>query len=125
MTQPLWQTYVAYFRGDSSQKEVAAQTGVDQASISRWLRGEGADTPNAGNVAAFCRGYGRSPLEGFVAAGLLEPAEARKSLPKESFALLDSLRAGDEPVDEAYEAARRELAGTEPTPAKRRRRRAV
>lgn len=73
-----WSTYVRQVVGHDRQTEVARKTGIDQTTISRWLRpSEGTPTRiSSQNVARFARGYGLSVLEAFVVAGFLSPEEA-------------------------------------------------
>ncbi len=59
--------------GNAAQKDIAAATGIDQSSISRWQRGT--HTPRAEAVVGFARVYGRSPVEALVAAGYLSSSE--------------------------------------------------
>jgi len=59
--------------GNSTQKDIATATGIDQSSISRWRHG--ANTPRAEAVVTFARVYGRSPVEALVAAGYLSSGE--------------------------------------------------
>jgi len=73
VTQATWWQYVATITGNAAQKEIAAATGIDQSSISRWQRG--AITPRAEAVVALARAYGRSPVEALVAAGYLSSDE--------------------------------------------------
>ena len=68
-----WWRYVALLTGDAPQKDIAAATGIDQSSISRWQRGT--ITPRAEAVVALARAYGRSPVEALVAAGYLTSDE--------------------------------------------------
>lgn len=68
-----WWRYVLTVTGGVAQKDVAAVTGIDQSSISRWQRGS--NTPRAEAVVAVARGYGRSPVEALVAAGYLRSDE--------------------------------------------------
>ena len=56
-----WWRYVMTVTGNATQKDIAAATGIDQSSISRWQRG--ANTPRAEAVVTFARAYGRSPVE--------------------------------------------------------------
>lgn len=125
MTLTLWRSYVELLAGDQTQSEVALTTGVDQTTVGRWRNGSGKKAPDPGSVAAFCRGYGRSPIEGFIAAGLLDESEGAGALPSDSITLLRTLRTIAEPdakPDDAYAAARRELLGRETRPSARRRR---
>ena len=73
MSQATWWQYVATITGNSAQKEIAAATGIDQSSISRWQRGS--ITPRAEAVVSLARAYGRSPVEALVAAGYLRSDE--------------------------------------------------
>ena len=68
-----WWRYVVTVTGDAAQKDIAAATGIDQSSISRWQRGT--NTPRAEAVVALARAYGRSPVEALVAAGYLSSTE--------------------------------------------------
>jgi transcriptional regulator with XRE-family HTH domain len=68
-----WWRYVVTVTGNAAQKDIAAATGIDQSSISRWQRAT--NTPRAEAVVAFARAYGRSPVEGLVAAGYLSSSE--------------------------------------------------
>ncbi|HET6732567.1 helix-turn-helix domain-containing protein [Mycobacterium sp.] len=72
-TQGSWWQYVVTVTGNAAQKDIAATTGIDQSSISRWQRG--ASTPRAEAVVAFARVYRRSPVEALVAAGYLSSSE--------------------------------------------------
>lgn len=54
--------------------------------IGRWRRGEVDISP--GNLAAFARAYDRNPLEAFVAANLLELAEAAQGLDDDAMQML-------------------------------------
>lgn len=73
VTEATWWKYVATVTGNAAQKDVAAATGIDQSSISRWQRG--ANTPRAEAVITLARTYGRSPVEALVAAGYLSSGE--------------------------------------------------
>jgi transcriptional regulator with XRE-family HTH domain len=64
-----WWQYVVTVTGDAAQKDIAAATGIDQSSISRWQRET--NTPRAEAVVAVGRAYRRSPVEALVAAGYL------------------------------------------------------
>ena len=68
-----WWRYVSTVTGNASQKDIAAATGIDQSSISRWQRAT--NTPRAEAVVTFARAYGRSPVEALVAAGYLSSEE--------------------------------------------------
>src|SRR5665213_2356012 len=73
VAQATWWRYVVTVTGDAAQKDIAAATGIDQSSISRWQRAT--STPRAEAVVALARAYGRSPVEALVAAGYLSSSE--------------------------------------------------
>ena len=73
VTQAAWWRYVVTVTGRAAQKDIAAATGIDESSISRWQRGT--NTPRAEAVVALARAYGRSPVEALVAAGYLSSSE--------------------------------------------------
>jgi transcriptional regulator with XRE-family HTH domain len=73
VAQATWWQYVATVTGNAAQKDIAAATGIDQSSISRWQRGT--NTPRAEAVVTLARTYGRSPVEALVAAGYLSSSE--------------------------------------------------
>jgi hypothetical protein len=55
--------------------DVVRKTGIDQAVISRWLKGESVSVSSQ-KVRAFAHGYDQSVLECFVIAGFLTENEA-------------------------------------------------
>ena len=55
------------------QSDVALVAGVNQATVSRWLRKGG--TPDPENAMALSRAVGDSPITGLLAAGLLREDE--------------------------------------------------
>lgn len=67
------------------QSDAARRTGIDQATLSRWL-GDGAHDPSAVRAIQFARAYGVNPIQALVAAGLLTRKEA-------------NMPPGPEPVD--------------------------
>lgn len=73
-----WTTYVRRVVGTDTQTQVAAKTGINQTTISRWLNPDAAEGRRLSSqaVAAFARGYDRKVVEAFVVAGFLTPAEA-------------------------------------------------
>lgn len=75
-----WAEYLAWVAGDDKQVEISAKTGIDQGTISRWRRDEGA-LVSARAARAFALGYGRPVLEAFVVAGFLTEAEAQVQPP--------------------------------------------
>jgi transcriptional regulator with XRE-family HTH domain len=66
-----WSAYVAQHGGDN-QTEIARQTGLSAASISRWK----SSAPKPENVARFANAYGRPVLEALVAAGHITEEQA-------------------------------------------------
>jgi transcriptional regulator with XRE-family HTH domain len=73
VAETTWWRYVVTLTGNAAQKDIAAATGIDQSSISRWQRGTNA--PRAEAAVALARAYGRSPVEALVAAGYLSSTE--------------------------------------------------
>jgi transcriptional regulator with XRE-family HTH domain len=73
VAQASWWRYVETVTGNAAQKDIAAATGIDQSSISRWQRGT--NSPRAEAVVALARAYGRSPVEALVAADYLSSDE--------------------------------------------------
>src|ERR1700688_2926599 len=73
VAEATWWRYVMTVSGNAAQKDIAAATGIDQSSISRWQRGT--NTPRADAVVTLARVYGRSPVEALVAAGYLSSSE--------------------------------------------------
>lgn len=73
-----WTQYVRRVIGDDKQVEVSRKTGVDQTTISRWLKPEPGKERRISSqaVARFARGYDRPVLEAFVVAGFLTEREA-------------------------------------------------
>jgi DNA-binding LacI/PurR family transcriptional regulator len=76
-----WAAYVDRVRGDHNQAQVAAHAGVDQATVSRWLRGGAIG--RGSRVANFARAYDANVLEALVAAGYITEEEARRGLDEE------------------------------------------
>lgn len=91
-----WRKYVRDIIGDDRQVDVSRKTGIDQATVSRWLR-EAPDgkPPSVSHqtVRAFALGYGRDVLEAFTVAGILSEEETGRS--KEP-PVIDWLRVSDE-----------------------------
>lgn len=89
----MWPNYVTRLRkeaGHETQEQSVEATGVPQATISRWIRGQNGRRDPA-LVAKFAKGYDRNVLEAFVAAGLLALEDARAGLDPESVAYLKSV----------------------------------
>lgn len=68
-----WRSYVRRLSDGDNQVTISKRTGIDQGTISRWLRD---GTPSPAHAAKFAQTYGGSVLEAFVAAGFLTPEEA-------------------------------------------------
>ncbi|MBB3041172.1 helix-turn-helix domain-containing protein [Nocardioides soli] len=71
-----WSEYVARWSSGEVNRVIAQKVGVTEPSIARWKNG-GIKSPDAKQVAAFARAYGRPILEAFVAADFLTEEEAR------------------------------------------------
>lgn len=71
---------------------VNEQTGARLAGplVGQWL--DCKVSVSAGNLAAFARAYGKSPLSAFVAAGVLDETEAVACLDDDELALLGRVR---------------------------------
>jgi transcriptional regulator with XRE-family HTH domain len=61
--------------GCNTASELARKTGIGEAQISRWLRGQ--TTPDVPNLRRLSKPLRRPLLELLVAAGHVEPEEAR------------------------------------------------
>lgn len=83
-----WADYVRQLVGNDNQVVVSQKTGIDQTTISRWLRGD--TTPGKpAAVAHIAQVYGGNVLEAFVAAGFLTREQANlPPEPKVDFAAL-------------------------------------
>lgn len=79
-----------------TQQELADRSGVNAATLSRWLAGRTA--PSHEQVITFSRGVGLNPIQGLVMAGYVSPEEARTTIKELSIediddtVLLDELR---------------------------------
>lgn len=75
-TKLQWRAYVRRVVGDDRNAEISRKTGIDQGTISRWLK---TDNPPPSvtppTVRMFALGYGRPVLEAFTRAGILYPEE--------------------------------------------------
>lgn len=97
MPERLWSAYVKAVSGDALQAETAAKSHVEPSTISRWRSGREVPT-SAAKVASFARAHDRNPLEAFVAAGMLDEAEAGRGLSAAERRFLAELR-GSADVD--------------------------
>ena len=68
-----WADYTRRITAGATQAEIAARTGIEQSSISRWRQGR--TTPRAELVVAFARSYERNPVEALIVAGYLDRNE--------------------------------------------------
>lgn len=69
-----WSEYVASKVASSNQATVALQGGVDQSTVSRWLKGSRPPSPE--KAIEFARNLGDSPIAALIAAGHIEEDEA-------------------------------------------------
>lgn len=69
-----WLGFVLDVVGDAPQAEIATRTGLNQATVSRWLSGRRSVT--AESAILFARGYQVNPITALVAAGYLTAEEA-------------------------------------------------
>lgn len=76
-----WSEYVRWLVGDARQIDVAERTGIDQGTISRWLRGGSAASVSYQSARALARAYGRPVLEAFTIAGILDADETGIQVP--------------------------------------------
>lgn len=95
----IWPAYLEAVAGTTSRKDIARAISevtprpVAPSTISNWFGGKHQPT-NAAHVAAVALAYGRSPLEAFVAARLLDIETAAAGLDAESLSLLARLEGG-------------------------------
>ncbi|MGV1006672.1 MAG: helix-turn-helix domain-containing protein [Candidatus Nanopelagicales bacterium] len=68
-----WADYTRRITAGATQADIAARTGIEQSSISRWRQGR--NTPRAELVVAFARSYDRNPVEALIVAGYLDRNE--------------------------------------------------
>lgn len=68
-----WADYTRRITAGATQADIAARTGIEQSSISRWRQGR--NTPRAELVAVFARAYDRNPVEALIVAGYLDRNE--------------------------------------------------
>lgn len=88
-----WSEYVRQQKR-GTQQELAERSGVNTATLSRWLAGK--VLPSHEQVIAFSRGVGLNPIQGLVMAGYLTPSEARMAIKELSIGDLDDLVLLDE-----------------------------
>lgn len=91
MGSSLWSAYVRSVAPRERQEDIAEKTGVSQSTISRWASGTVVPSEPA-KVAAFARACGRNVLEAFVAADMLDEADAGRGLSAKSRRYLADLR---------------------------------
>ncbi|WP_311245291.1 MULTISPECIES: helix-turn-helix transcriptional regulator [unclassified Microbacterium] len=80
-----WGTYFRRLTAGASGAEVARRLGVSDSKVSYWRRSE--RPPTVKEAIRVSREYGRSPLEGLVAAGHLEPDELSETITVEPLGL--------------------------------------
>ncbi len=68
-----WSEYVTACAKGRRQSDLAVLVGVDQSTVSRWLKGKG--SPTAENAMTLARVAGDSPITGLLAAGFLREDE--------------------------------------------------
>ena len=68
-----WAEYTRRITAGATQSEIAARTGIEQSSISRWRQGK--NMPRAELVVTFARAYDRNPTEALIVAGYLDRDE--------------------------------------------------
>src|SRR5262245_49331514 len=82
-TEPMtWREYVRHVAGEDRQVEISTRTGIDQGTISRWMREDQAPI-SPRSVRMFATGYRVPVLEAFIVAGFLSESEAGISAPRE------------------------------------------
>lgn len=69
-----WPEYLRRITGGATQAQIAERIGIGRLSVCNWLHSK--TRPKAETVIIVARVYGRSPIEGLLAAGYLEPGEA-------------------------------------------------
>ncbi len=97
-----WPEYLRRISGGQTQGQIAEKIGIGRLSVCTWLHGK--TRPKAETVILVTRVFGRSPIEGLLAAGYLEPDEAGQPLDVRS-----SL--ADLPAAEIADEVRRRLTG--------------
>lgn len=83
-----WSSYVRRVTGSLTHKQIAAQTGISEPTIGRWLRGDN-PIPGIELIVEFTRGFSESPVEALVAAGYITAAEAGIPIPPTRTPLTD------------------------------------
>lgn len=75
-TAARWAEYVRSVIDDDKQLVVAAKTGINQTTISRWLNGDNDRRTRAETVVQLARTYDANVLEALAAAGIISDDEA-------------------------------------------------
>lgn len=94
-----WPEYVRAVVGQDRQIDISEKTGIDTATISRWLKPR-PDRSNTGvssqTVLHFARGYRRPVLEALLVAGFVTEEEAGMRAPTGQAVLQISEMSNDE-----------------------------
>ncbi|MGI9125738.1 MAG: helix-turn-helix transcriptional regulator [Mycobacterium sp.] len=70
-----WPQYLRRIAPGQTQAQIAARIGLGRLSVCNWLAGK--TRPKPDTAMAVARAYGRSPIEGLLAAGYLSPDDVR------------------------------------------------
>lgn len=106
-----WRDRVA---GDDSERAIAARMGISNNRVGRHLRES--DPPVAETVIDFARAYGVNPVDGLVAAGLIDQQEALRAAASEPLRTAPQLQLLDELTRREKERLRRESEPNEQAP---------
>lgn len=74
-----WGRFVKQITRGDSQGDIARRTGINQATISRWMHGENRHLPDARLAVHVARAYSVDPLRALVELGVLTSEEANRS----------------------------------------------
>lgn len=81
-----WLAYLDVIAPFMSDNAIALKSGVQQTMVSKWRRGQSA--PGLSAVTRICEAFGRNPVEGYVAAELIDIDLVVGSLRQNSLNLL-------------------------------------
>ncbi|QLY29722.1 hypothetical protein [Nocardia huaxiensis] len=105
-----WRDRVA---GGDSERAIAARMGIGNNRVGRHLRES--DPPVAETVIDFARAYGVNPVDGLVAAGLINQDEALRAAASEPLRAASQLQLLDELTRREKERLRGPVTESEPT----------